>query len=157
MFLPSGDYIDLKHLDSYYNNNLEEFSQTEIVSMSAKQFDVLSKCITDSLNFENVDLYEFLTLTALILWESDLDSDIDRPPAQDEALQFRSTIMRELIIYYQSINSYEDVALRLGKVLLILANIQRASHRFHKYIEIKNLLDLYALPRNLFDLFTPVS
>ncbi|CAI2355189.1 unnamed protein product [Caenorhabditis sp. 36 PRJEB53466] len=149
MVIPSGDYIDLGHLESYFNNNHHQFSQEETISMFAQQFAVLRTCITHPLSAENVDVYEFLALSALILWESDLESESDRQNAQEEALQLRSAIIRDLLYYYQSINVYEDVALRLGKILSILPSIQRASHRFHEYMEIKNLLNLYALPQNL--------
>ncbi|EFO94795.1 CRE-NHR-53 protein [Caenorhabditis remanei] len=157
MLIPSGDYIDLEHLESYFTNNHDKFSQEKTISMFAQQFQLLRTCITHPLHAENVDTYEFLALAAIILWESDLEADLDRQNAQEEAIQMRNAIIRDLLFYYQSMNIYDDVALRLGTILSILPSIQRASYRFHEYMEIKNLLNLYALPQNLFDMFSPVS
>ncbi|ULT91444.1 hypothetical protein L3Y34_009221 [Caenorhabditis briggsae] len=157
MLIPSGDYIDLEHLESYFTSNHQKFSQKETISMFAQQFKVLRTCITHPLHSENVDIYEFLALSAIILWESDLEADVDRQNAQEEAFQMRNAVIRDLLFYYQSMNVYDDVALRLGTILSILPSIQRASHRFHEYMEIKNLLNLYALPQNLYDMFSPVS
>uniref|UniRef100_A0A1I7UWI1 Nuclear receptor domain-containing protein n=1 Tax=Caenorhabditis tropicalis TaxID=1561998 RepID=A0A1I7UWI1_9PELO len=157
MLIPSGDYIDLENLESYFTNNHQKFSQKETISMFAQQFQVLRTCITHPLSTENVDIYEFLALSAIILWESDLESETDRQNAQEEAIQMRNAIIRDLLCYYQSMNVYQDVALRLGTILSILPSIQRACHRFHEYIEIKDLLNLYALPQNLYDMFSPVS
>ncbi|EGT58989.1 hypothetical protein CAEBREN_18264 [Caenorhabditis brenneri] len=157
MLIPSGDYIDLEHLESYFNNNNQKFSQKETISMFAQQFKVLRTCITHPLSAEKVDIYEFLALAAIILWGSDLEAESDRKNAQEEANQMRNSIIRDLLFYYQSMNIYDDVALRLGTILSILPSIQRASHRFHEYMEIKNLLNLYALPQNLYDMFSPVS
>lgn len=171
MIIPSGDYIDLIHLESYFNNNHHKFSREETISMFSKQFELLKTCITLPLSAENVDMYEFLALSALLLWESDLESEADRQNAHEEAVQLRNAIIRDLLYYYQSIHAYEDVALRLGKILSILPSIQvvrrvqsnvicllqRASQRFREYIEMKDLLNLYALPKNLFDMFSSAS
>ncbi|CAB05768.2 Nuclear hormone receptor family member nhr-53 [Caenorhabditis elegans] len=157
MLIPSGDYVDLAHLESYFNNNHHTFSQKDTISMFAQQFRMLHTSITVPLSAENVDVNEFLALAAIILWESDLEVEADRKNVQEEAVKIKSAIIKDLLFHYQSINVYADVAMRLGAVLSILPSIQRASHRFHEYMEIKNLLNLYALPKNLYDMFSPTS
>ncbi|CAI5453072.1 unnamed protein product [Caenorhabditis angaria] len=154
MIMPSGDFIDLLNFESYYNGEYEKFTKDQASSIFHNQFGMMKNSITFPLMAEKVDIYEFLFLISMLLLETDAEIDAG---SSEAALKSRNSLIRDLLYYYTSRKVQDDPALRLGKILTLLPSIHRYSRKFQEYLEIKSLLNIYTLPRNLYDMFTPTS
>ncbi|CAB05766.1 Nuclear hormone receptor family member nhr-199 [Caenorhabditis elegans] len=135
MLIPSGDYIDLAHSESFFTNDHQTFTERDNIEILAQRLKLIQSSITVPLSAENVDIYEFLALAGIILLESDSESEAD---FQEEAVKIKSNIIKDLLFHYQCINIYDDAAMRLGAVLSILPSIQVCCSRSNNFLIINS-------------------
>uniref|UniRef100_A0A1I7TPX4 Nuclear receptor domain-containing protein n=1 Tax=Caenorhabditis tropicalis TaxID=1561998 RepID=A0A1I7TPX4_9PELO len=125
-FLPNGDYIDCQNLASFYTDpdNPLPVESEHSAQMFKGSCTGCRRMVTCPMLRENIDQFEFLALTALILFETGLDGQSKQ--CTDLCIKIRSTVQRELLQYYAS-KKTEEYSLRMGNILSILPSLQVAS------------------------------
>lgn len=154
-FLPNGDYIDCQNLASFYTDP-DKPLPSELDTHSAQMFKGsctgCRRMVTCPMLRENIDQFEFLALSALILFETGLDGQSKE--CIDTCIKIRRTIQRELLQYYASKQLQTDeYSMRMGNILSILPSLQRATYRMLDDMELIHLMNNHKAESSFYKYF----
>ncbi|CCD66708.1 Nuclear Hormone Receptor family [Caenorhabditis elegans] len=144
-YLPSGDYIDCVNPETYYHDpdGQQPISEVEASKMFASSFDTYRRNVYDPMIRIACDKFEFLALTALTLFDTGLEGQSDQ--CTESCRRIRESVQREVLQYSKLTRSELDSSIRLGDILSILPNLQRATQRFHEDMTISNVMNAYSV------------
>uniref|UniRef100_A0A1I7TPX0 NR LBD domain-containing protein n=1 Tax=Caenorhabditis tropicalis TaxID=1561998 RepID=A0A1I7TPX0_9PELO len=150
-YLPSGDYIDCVHPETYYfdPDGLQPMTPDEAVTMFASSFQTYGRNVTHPMLRENADRFEFLALTGMALFDADLESISEETAGVCRKVRLR--IQKEMLKYYNSTKSSEEASVRLGNLISIIPSLHRATRRFLEDIELSHVLKAYAVDEKFYD------
>ncbi|CAL2042166.1 unnamed protein product [Caenorhabditis brenneri] len=151
-YLPSGDFIDCAHPETYYNDpdGLQPITAEEAAKMFASSFDSYRRNVTNPMIKENIDQFEFLALVALALFDTGLEGQSDE--SIEVCRKMRASIQREVLQYCKRTRSDLDSSIRMGNMLSILPNSQRAARRFHEDMMLSNVMNAYSVDQKFYEL-----
>ncbi|CAL2042164.1 unnamed protein product [Caenorhabditis brenneri] len=139
-FLPNGDYIDCQNLATFYTD--PDKPQMIPSDTSAQMFKGsctgCRRMVTCPMLRENIDQFEFLALTAMILFETGLEGQ--SKSCADTCFKIKNTVQRELLQYYATKRT-EEYSLRMGNILSILPSLQRATYKMLDDMELIHLMN----------------
>ncbi|UMM31314.1 hypothetical protein L5515_012842 [Caenorhabditis briggsae] len=151
-YLPSGDYIDCSNPESYYHDpdGLQPISAEDASKMFSSSFDTYRRNVTHPMQKDHLDRFEFLALSALTLFDTGLEGQSDS--SIEICRTMRTSIQRELLDYCMLKRSELDSSIRLGNMLSILPNLQRAARRFHEDMTLSNVMNAYSVDQKFYEL-----
>lgn len=163
--LPSGDYIDQNKIEEYYRNPEDLNDDGKAAAEVFKPYWKLHRqSLKSHLDDVQLDLPEFLFVTALIFWdfgESGFwvrEFSIIIPGLQDQSdecievcKQMRSKIFEELTDYEKNVRINEDHSYRVGQIVIVLQVIQRTLNMMQETREISLVYNLYERHCSIFE------
>ncbi|CAL2042167.1 unnamed protein product [Caenorhabditis brenneri] len=150
-YLPSGDYIDCVHPETYYYDpeGLQPMTSDEAVQMFASSFQSYRRNVTHPMLREKADRFEFLALTGIALFDADLEYISEETAATCRKVRLK--IQKEMLKYYASTMSTEMASVRLANLISIIPSLHRATRRFLEDIELSHVLKAYAVDAKFYD------
>ncbi|CAO4377285.1 unnamed protein product [Caenorhabditis nigoni] len=148
--MPNGDYVDLHSLESFYQNPDEKDDSIaeNVTTLMKPYWHLNNQVLRKNLVEVNLDLSEFLFVSALIFW------DFGVPEQSDECIkvckQMRSRIFEELTTYEKSKIMTEDHSLRVGEIVIVLQAVQKALGIMHECRDISIVYNLHGRECPLF-------
>ncbi|PIC23795.1 hypothetical protein B9Z55_017368 [Caenorhabditis nigoni] len=148
--MPNGDYVDLHSLESFYQNPDEKDDSIaeNVTTLMKPYWHLNNQVLRKNLVEVNLDLSEFLFVSALIFW------DFGVPEQSDECIkvckQMRSRIFEELTTYEKSKILTEDHSLRVGEIVIVLQAVQKALGIMHECRDISIVYNLHGRECPLF-------
>ncbi|EFO92105.1 CRE-NHR-92 protein [Caenorhabditis remanei] len=152
-YLPSGDYIDCVNPETYYNDpdGRQPISAGDAAKMFASSFGTYRRNVTHPMQRDHVDQFEFLALSALTLFDTGLEGQSEENI--EICRRMRKSIQREVLLYCKLKRRTElDASIRLGNMLSILPNLQRAARRFHEDMTLSNVMNAYSVDQKFYEL-----
>lgn len=151
-YLPSGDFIDCVHPETYYNDpdGLQPISAEDAAKMFASSFDTYRRNVTHPMVKDKIDQFEFLALAALTLFDTGLEGQSDE--SIEVCRRMRESIQREVLQYCKLTRSELDSSIRMGNMMSILPNLQRAAQRFHEDMTLSNVMNAYSVDQKFYEL-----
>uniref|UniRef100_A0A1I7TPX1 NR LBD domain-containing protein n=1 Tax=Caenorhabditis tropicalis TaxID=1561998 RepID=A0A1I7TPX1_9PELO len=146
--LPSGDYIDCVHPETYYNDpdGLQPISAED----AANSFANYRRNVTNPMIRDQIDQFEFLALAALALFDTGLEGQSDE--CIEVCRRMRVTIQKEILQYCMMTRSELDSSIRMGNIMSILPNLQRAAQRMHEDMTLSNVMNAYSVDQKFYEL-----
>ncbi|CCD70636.1 Nuclear hormone receptor family member nhr-86 [Caenorhabditis elegans] len=155
LILPSGDYIDTNNLKSFFNIPDEEQPMTDdeiekFCRMFKPSFELNRRGLVLPMMAEKIDVFEFFALCTFVFWDFGLDEQTDDCMMIGKSVKDR--VMKELAFYLRCAKRLEEPSLRVASLLTLLPALQRCVRRFQEDIEITNVFNVYAPPKDFYDL-----
>ncbi|EFO92104.1 hypothetical protein CRE_13719 [Caenorhabditis remanei] len=150
-FMPSMDYIDCVNLDTFFHDpdKTQPMSSEEAVKVFGSSFGVYHRNVSIPMINYQIDTVELLVLATLILFSTGIDGQSEE--CYELCRQMRERVQKEMLDYYKITKTTEEAPLRMGCVLSMLPNIQRATRRFQEEIELRHVLKAYFVDRKFYD------
>ncbi|PAV65824.1 hypothetical protein WR25_13501 [Diploscapter pachys] len=145
IYLPSGDYIDTAHPESFYHDEegKQKMSTEDAVKLFAPSFEIYRRNILDPMRRDRVDVYEFYTMCSLVLWDHGLEGQ--SPESEEVSRSAREVVIKELIFYYKHVKKLNNFAARIASLLILLPSLLRAVRRFQEDVEISHVFSVYSV------------
>ncbi|CAI2351648.1 unnamed protein product [Caenorhabditis sp. 36 PRJEB53466] len=152
VFMPSGDYIDIRNPENYYHDpdGEQPISSEQAAKIFGSSFDNYRRNVFFPMLKDQIDRFEFLALTALTLFDTGLEGQSDE--CIEKCRKVRETIQRELSRYLEHSKKCEDPAVRLGNMLSIMPNLQKAVRRMQEDMTLSNVFKAYAVGQQFYSL-----
>uniref|UniRef100_A0A8R1E1C8 Nuclear receptor domain-containing protein n=2 Tax=Caenorhabditis japonica TaxID=281687 RepID=A0A8R1E1C8_CAEJA len=149
--LPNGDYIDQNNIEEYYRNpdDINDESGKAAAEVFKPYWRLHQQSLRAQLNDVQLDLPEFLFITALIFWDFGLDEQT--ADCIDVCKRMRSRIIEELTDYEKNVRVNDDHSYRVGQIIIVLQAIQRALNLMHETREISLVYNLYEHHSSIFE------
>ncbi|CAI2353264.1 unnamed protein product [Caenorhabditis sp. 36 PRJEB53466] len=149
--LPSGDYIDENKIEEYYQNpdDLSDESGKAAAEVFKPYWKLHRQTLKSHLDDVQLDLPEFLFVSALIFWDFGLQDQTDE--CIEVCKRMRSTIIEELTDYEKNVRINDDHSYRVGQIIIVLQAIQRTLNMIHETREISLVYNLYERHHSIFE------
>ncbi|CAI5452851.1 unnamed protein product [Caenorhabditis angaria] len=148
IILPSGDYIDLNNLETFYHetgvklDSVQKVSAEDAAKIFKQSFESYRNASIRPMIREKVDVYEFFTLCTCLFWDFGLDGQDEQSIEIGRIV--KEKVFKELSLYLRFVKKSEDPSVRIGSLVTLLPGIQRSVRRIQEDIEISNVFNIYA-------------
>uniref|UniRef100_A0A8R1IF00 NR LBD domain-containing protein n=2 Tax=Caenorhabditis japonica TaxID=281687 RepID=A0A8R1IF00_CAEJA len=145
MILANGDYLDLSKVEDYYRGSDDRDDKYAKFATSVLEpyWKLNNRFLRKHLREVQLDLSEFLLVSALVYWDYGL------PEQSDESVNVctskRLEVLAELVSYEKKHRGIGDDSMRVGEVMMILHAIQKSSNLM---IEFREITGVYRLTRS---------
>ncbi|CCD70079.1 Nuclear Hormone Receptor family [Caenorhabditis elegans] len=138
MMLPNGDHYD-EDLGAFYSTI--NVKKEEAVHLFKPYWDEYKRTVIDDVSFLKPDVYEFLTVSGLILWDTGLDGLSDQSIEICRAM--REKLVGEIHFYYKNVKKLDDPCLRLGQIMMILSSVQKSFGKYQEELQMCGFFEIY--------------
>ncbi|CAI4222370.1 unnamed protein product [Auanema sp. JU1783] len=145
LYLPSGDYVDARHPETFYvdNDGKQEMSTEEAVRIFAPSFNIYRRNILDPMRDLRITNYEFLAMCCFCLWDHGLEGQTRE--CEIACDKIRKKVVDEISYYHKHIMRCLEPSSRLASLFVLLPALQRAVRRFQEDVEISNVFNAYSV------------
>ncbi|CAI2353243.1 unnamed protein product [Caenorhabditis sp. 36 PRJEB53466] len=145
MVLPNGDHYE-EDIGRFYTGHLdiENLSEQTADKFFTPYWNEYKRTVIDDVWFLKPDVFEFLAVSGLILWDTGLEGLSDQ--GIEVCRGMREKLVSEIHFYYKNIKKVEDPCLRLGQIMMLLASVQKS---FGKYQEELEMCGFFEICKNL--------
>ncbi|PAV58286.1 hypothetical protein WR25_02207 isoform I [Diploscapter pachys] len=123
IFSNTGNYLDMQNIQDFYREEDDENPSKEATRLFAPSFELYRRNILEPMVKLRFDETEFAVLSALTLWESGQSGQ--GPECENTCHKMQKEIIRELIIYYNTVACVPEPEQRLYQLLIMLPALQR--------------------------------
>ncbi|CAL2031224.1 unnamed protein product [Caenorhabditis brenneri] len=150
--LPSGDYIDMNRLETFYKNleDAQPLSKKQIDDIFKPSYDMHRKCLILPMMSEKLDLFEFFALTTLLLWDTGLENLTDQ--TIETGKKNKDQIMKELAFYMKTVKSIEEPAVRVGSIVNLLPAAHKSTRRIQDDLEMTQVFKIYTPSQEFYNM-----
>lgn len=149
-FLPNGNYINCQDLESFYHDpdNQQPICSSDAAKLFKGTCTGCKRNVLVPMLREDVTQFEFLALSALILFDTGLDGQTDS--CIDTCRKVRLSVQREMIQHY-CIKRIEEYPLRMANILSLIPSVQKASQKMQSDLELGHLFNAYSAEKSFFE------
>ncbi|EGT38227.1 hypothetical protein CAEBREN_19210 [Caenorhabditis brenneri] len=150
--LPSGDYIDMNRLETFYKNleDAQPLSKEQIDDIFKPSYDMHRKCLILPMMSEKLDLFEFFALTTLLLWDTGLENLTDQ--TIEIGKKNKDQVMKELAFYMKTVKSIEEPAVRVGSIVNLLPAAHKSTRRIQDDLEMTQVFKIYTPSQEFYNM-----
>ncbi|KAF1751498.1 hypothetical protein GCK72_018052 [Caenorhabditis remanei] len=141
MVLPNGDHYDEDVGRFYSFMNVEALTGNPPETYFKPYWDEYKRTVIDDVWFLKPDVYEFLTVSGLILWDTGLDGLTDQGVEVCRAM--REKLVSEIHFYYKNVKKVEDPCLRLGQIMMLLSSVQKSFGKYQEELQMCGFFEIY--------------
>ncbi|CAL2045557.1 unnamed protein product [Caenorhabditis brenneri] len=141
MMLPNGDHYDEDIGRFYAAINIESLSEKTAEKYFKPYWDEYKRTVIDDVWFLKPDVYEFLTVSGLILWDTGLDGLSDH--GVEVCQSMREKLVGEIHYYYKNVKKVEDPCLRLGQIMMLLSSVQKSFGKYQEELQMCGFFEMY--------------
>uniref|UniRef100_A0A8R1DWZ9 Nuclear receptor domain-containing protein n=1 Tax=Caenorhabditis japonica TaxID=281687 RepID=A0A8R1DWZ9_CAEJA len=142
MLLPNGDHYD-EDIGRFYTGHLNSINLTEKSAdeLFKPYWEEYRRTVIDDVWFIKPDVFEFLTVSGLILWDTGLEDLSDQ--SIDLCRRMREKLVTEIHFYYKNIRKVVDPCLRLGQIMMLLSSVQKSFGKYQEELEMCGFFEIY--------------
>ncbi|CAI5452628.1 unnamed protein product [Caenorhabditis angaria] len=141
--LPNGDFYD-KDIGRFYTAHIKKSSKVSKESANVlfkPYWDEYQRTVVSDIEFLKLDIFEFLTISALFFWDTGLDDF--SAGSVEMCHRMRSEIISEIEKYYLEVKSLPDPCVRIGQIMMLLSSLQKSFVKCQEELQMCGFYDIY--------------
>uniref|UniRef100_A0A1I7SZN3 NR LBD domain-containing protein n=2 Tax=Caenorhabditis tropicalis TaxID=1561998 RepID=A0A1I7SZN3_9PELO len=150
LLLSSGDFVEIDKLEKFFTDEEKGIcgkQMAELFQSSVKLYDTLYNLLST----ENLDLFEFFTLTVLLLWDHGLVGQSEE--CMSSSKRMKSVIAKEYTHYQKYFKNKDNPTTEIAVKVPILTCLQRVSNRLRGDMSVSHVFDYFTMPENAISTF----
>ncbi|PIC43885.1 hypothetical protein B9Z55_004450 [Caenorhabditis nigoni] len=152
VFFPSGDYIDMNQLELFYKtiDFKQPLEKEQIDEIFKPSFLMHQRILIKPMMAENVDIFEYFSLTAYLLWDTTLEETSEE--CSRTGKQVKDQVMRELSFYMKNVKKIEEPGIRIAAIVNLLPAVFKSARRIQDDLEITKVFNIYKASEEFYDM-----